>query len=249
MRLCGKSGPRAVGNMIDTINAEGIVPHAGTDDETIPPAWVEEVSGSQCKEALEARTVDGAEENVAQQQGRLREESEETAADNPTLTTPGSTGADTKTRRAPQAGTRLDPVGVQRLLAAIGPEAPKAAASVPPVASDSPPTKLEPRQLAPQKTPDKAPSSKPSLSNLSSSSSISKPARAASKAADTLISEDEKQKILSALDKAGKPLVMWKLSESSGIPQPRLERILGVLVRQGTVNRVEAADAVRYCRA
>jgi len=138
--------PKAVRNLIDAIGTEGIVPYAGTDDATVPPAWVEEVLGNQCKEALEAHTVDRAEENVAQQHGLFRKEPQETAADRPTATTPGSTGAETKTRRSPQAGTRLDPVGVQRLLAAIAPEAPKATTPADPACHAPRPRSLTPKR-------------------------------------------------------------------------------------------------------
>jgi hypothetical protein len=39
------------------------------------------------------------------------------------------------------------------------------------------------------------------------------------------------------------------ISQGSGIGQSRLEEILPVLVYEGLVKRVEAADAVRYSRA
>jgi DNA-binding IclR family transcriptional regulator len=58
----------------------------------------------------------------------------------------------------------------------------------------------------------------------------------------------ERGAVLTALDRAGKPLVMWKLSESSKIGQSRLHGVLAVLVREGAVKRVEAPDAVRYSR-
>jgi hypothetical protein len=64
-----------------------------------------------------------------------------------------------------------------------------------------------------------------------------------------VVREEERKAVLEALDKADTPVLMWRLSESSKIAQRRMEEILPVLVQEGAVNRVEAADAVRYSRA
>jgi hypothetical protein len=67
----------------------------------------------------------------------------------------------------------------------------------------------------------------------------------------TVVSSQERTAILKALDEATAPLVMWKLAEKSkigqaSIKQLRMEMILPVLVREGIVKRIDAADAVRY---
>ncbi|MFH1269328.1 MAG: type ISP restriction/modification enzyme, partial [Planctomycetota bacterium] len=79
--------------------------------------------------------------------------------------------------------------------------------------------------------------------------STAQPPRVPSSATDTYVSPAERKAVLAALDKAGKPLVMWLVAEGSGIGQARLEEILPVLVSEGLVKRVEAAHAVRYSRA
>ncbi|MFH1924395.1 MAG: DUF559 domain-containing protein [Planctomycetota bacterium] len=70
-----------------------------------------------------------------------------------------------------------------------------------------------------------------------------------SKPTATIVSVQEKMAVCKALDEAGEPLIPWKLAKSSKIDQGRLEEILPVLVREGFVKRVEAAEAVRYSRA
>ena len=89
------------------------------------------------------------------------------------------------------------------------------------------------------------PSRRRPISSSVSTGTTSRPPTPAKPTA-TVVTVEEREAVLKALNKAGKPLVMWKLSESSGIPQRRLERILAFLVREGIVKRVEAADAVRY---
>jgi len=197
---------KAAGELIEDIRAHGIEPHAVTDDEAVPRNWVEEVSGSECMEALGAHTVDIAEENIVQQRELFPEESEESTASEATVATPRVTAAEASERRLPQPTTRLNPAGVDRLLDVLTPEAPKAAS--PP----TPPTRM-------------------------------------SKSAATFVTAEERKAILTALDKAGKPLVVWMLCENSKISQRRLEEILPVLVSEGFVKRVDAADAVRYSLA
>jgi hypothetical protein len=70
-----------------------------------------------------------------------------------------------------------------------------------------------------------------------------------SKPTATFVTGQEREAVRRALDEAGKPLVMWKLAETSKLAQRRIEEILPILVGEGLVKRVEAADAVRYSRA
>jgi len=61
-------------------------------------------------------------------------------------------------------------------------------------------------------------------------------------------SADEKRAVLVALDKANEKLVMWKLADSSGIEQRRMEHILPILVSEGLVEQWQDPDAVRFSR-
>jgi hypothetical protein len=94
-----------------------------------------------------------------------------------------------------------------------------------------------------------APSSDGSLDSPHPPGSSFHPTVPMSKLTGIVVSAQERKAILEAITEAGKPLVMWKLAECSKIVQRRLEKILPVLVFEGFVNRLEAADAVRYSRA
>jgi len=59
----------------------------------------------------------------------------------------------------------------------------------------------------------------------------------------------ERKAVFMALAEAGGPLIMWQLAERSKISQRRIEEIIPILVREGFVNRVEAAHAVMYSRS
>jgi hypothetical protein len=92
-------------------------------------------------------------------------------------------------------------------------------------------------------------SPKPTASSPPSPGNSSQESGGASRAVSTHVSTVEKKAVLAALKEAGKPLVMWLIADGSGIGQERLEEILPVLVSKGLVNRIEAADAVRYALA
>jgi hypothetical protein len=117
--------------------------------------------------------------------------------------------------------SRVPPAGVQRLLGFFTPE------SASPATSSTPTSKT---------------ATNPPFT-------IASPPQHLASSATIVVSVQERKAVLKALDEAGKPLIMWKLSERSQISQSRLEKILPILAREGVVNRIEAADAVRYSAA
>lgn len=65
----------------------------------------------------------------------------------------------------------------------------------------------------------------------------------------TVVSDQERQAVLKALDEAAQPLIMWQIVDRCPrITQRRMEKIIPLLVRDGLVKRVEAAHAVMYSR-
>jgi very-short-patch-repair endonuclease len=104
------------------------------------------------------------------------------------------------------------------------------------------------RSASPSTAGEASPSKRP-ISSPGSAGSTSRPPTTVSKPTATFVTGQEREAVRRALDEAGKPLVMWKLAETSKLAQRRIEEILPILVGEGLVKRVEAADAVRYSRA
>src|SRR6185295_494153 len=48
---------KAMQELVDAIAAQGIMPRTDSDDETPIRDWVQEISGNQCLEELDARTI------------------------------------------------------------------------------------------------------------------------------------------------------------------------------------------------
>jgi hypothetical protein len=101
-----------------------------------------------------------------------------------------------------------------------------------PMAWSSPPTaKPVPHQLALPEKPREAPAP-----------------TSASKPTATSVTVEERKAVFVVFDKYGDALVEWRF-ESQNLRPPRLHEVLRLLAQEGAVNRVEAADAVRYSRA
>ena len=84
------------------------------------------------------------------------------------------------------------------------------------------------------------------MSSPTSTASTSQPPIAAETNA-TSVTEEERKAIFAVFDKYGEGLVEWRFV-SQNLHPPRLHEVLRLLVQEGAVKRVEAADAVRYSR-
>ena len=110
-------------------------------------------------------------------------------------------------------------------------------------------TKPLPQPLPPPRRAGEPPSPKGPLSSAASTGTTSGPPTPLSKPPATVVSVAEREAVRKALDEASGPLIPWQVVERCPkIAQRRMEEILPVLVGEGLVRRLEAADAVRYSR-
>jgi len=239
---------KAMEELIRAIRAHGLEPCTITDDQAVPRDWVQEISGNECMEALGAYTVNTAEENIVQQRELFSEESEEATADGAIAAVPRTTAAEANERRTAQSTTGLSPVGVHRLLDALKPEvAGNGAPPTPPTAGNPPAPTTSPQRTIPPRTPGEASAANRPTSSPASTGSTSRPP-APAKPTTTVVSGQERQAVLKALDEASGPLITWQIVEKCPrITQQRMEEILPILVREEVVQCLRTDTADKYC--